>query len=161
MPASSKTKWFAIAFALAVGVSVGSGYAAVSSVQDALEWRAELFEVIGLRLMLCVSPLLVLVWPAGGMWLGTLFFWATGITVYVLQGMFGSAIEPLFTSWFFMFGGVLGYLYCFPFRTLYCGYLRYKARRVAHDGMCPACGYDLRATPHRCPECGTCADRTD
>jgi hypothetical protein len=49
------------------------------------------------------------------------------------------------------------WLFVFPPAILpTCWALRYlRRRRIKRDGLCPTCGYDLRATPDRCPECGT------
>jgi hypothetical protein len=33
-----------------------------------------------------------------------------------------------------------------------------RRRRRGNRGLCPECGYDLRATPGLCPECGTIAE---
>jgi hypothetical protein len=53
--------------------------------------------------------------------------------------------------WLFAFES---FYYCAAFLLSY-GLLSRFAPKPKVKGLCPACGYDLRATPERCPECGT------
>jgi len=55
-----------------------------------------------------------------------------------------------------------GYLVGLPFYTLpvvipiwaVSAFKKAKRKKRLREGRCVQCGYDLRATPDRCPECG-------
>jgi hypothetical protein len=40
-------------------------------------------------------------------------------------------------------------------------YLRRRREAKVHAGICVRCGYDLRASPEKCPECGTPRPRVE
>jgi hypothetical protein len=62
---------------------------------------------------------------------------------------------PDYQSSMWFFGAPLWFLACliYPFPLLMMA-RKWQRRRRCYRGLCPQCGYDTRATPDRCPECG-------
>jgi uncharacterized membrane protein len=79
------------------------------------------------------------------------------LVLYVVEGIpaLGSEIAQLHSErnrWLLMLGS-------FALLAITAAVLRHllieNTNTWKFDGLCPKCGYDLRATPDRCPECGT------
>ena len=83
------------------------------------------------------GPRMTFVAPAGGMSTCTVTYHAVGVPFWAIAT--ASALAP--GAWLY--------------QTVH----RRRRLRRASRGQCVACGYDLRATPGRCPECGRKAAR--
>lgn len=74
-------------------------------------------------------------------------FWRRGYDHAFAQGCGFAVRHVALRFWFILLVSAILPLVRVGLRTL-----RRGGRR---SGCCPVCGYDLRATPQRCPECGT------
>jgi hypothetical protein len=109
---------------------------------------------------------LVFIWAGQKQWLDNLpvpliviFAFAFSIPVLCFQLLPGSHVGPDSNVWFGIVVAVNSFLWGYGISHLWSIMFERKRKQnrleqLYRMNICPQCGYDLRATPNRCPECG-------
>lgn len=124
-----------------------SGTEFAKVMQQDKAWEKSLRAAFGMRMafsfILWIPPLMVLeLFP------GMLAMRITELIFWDQRGLWGSLVTTLIQGLFLN-------LILLMFLGLVFIHQRKKFPKCLADGLCRKCGYDLRGTPDRCPECGT------
>jgi hypothetical protein len=88
------------------------------------------------------------------LWFGKTFLNRCGFK-WELEFALEPGASPASDVWFRFFVPLWAICAITAVGPLYWIFVFHRRRRKMAIGCCASCGYDLRATPERCPECGT------
>lgn len=87
--------------------------------------------------------------PAGVLYMRLGFNWFSAIDLKMVPGATSKEARLFIPYWALLLATLI---------TPIAWILHRRRQRNAQPGICKICGYDLRATPDRCPECGAVPD---